>query len=160
VPVPGTGPLVVGSTYAPPDVIEVSRRGIAAFADAIGDPGPVYRDVVAARSRGHRDVPAPPTFLVTTVGRVVEPALAAAWTDGDLPAVMVHRDQRFEFARAVYAGDRLRVVATVVRYTVVASARLVTVRCDVTTELGEEVCRMTTSVVGVDSWAAIAATDG
>ena len=40
----------------------MSRVKIAEFADAIGDPNPVYRDRAAARAAGYPDVIAPPTF--------------------------------------------------------------------------------------------------
>jgi hypothetical protein len=37
---------------------------IMEYAQAIGDPNPVYRDLDAARQAGHPDVIAPPTFAV------------------------------------------------------------------------------------------------
>jgi len=54
----------VGRVYGPGAPYEVSRVKIAEFADAIGDPNPVYRDPAAARAAGHPDVIAPPTFAM------------------------------------------------------------------------------------------------
>lgn len=53
---------------------EVSRVKIMEFAEAIGDPNPVYRDPAAARLAGYRDLIAPPTFGVV----VALPASIAA----------------------------------------------------------------------------------
>ena len=52
----------VGRTYPPTPPYEVGREKIREFADAIGDGNPAYRDPEAARTLGHPDVIAPPTF--------------------------------------------------------------------------------------------------
>ena len=54
----------VGRTYPPTPAYEVGREKIREFADAIGDPNPVYRDPAVAQDLGHRDVLAPPTFPI------------------------------------------------------------------------------------------------
>ena len=46
-----------------PTVHEVERGAIRRFADAVGDPNPLYRDPDAARDAGYADVIAPPTYL-------------------------------------------------------------------------------------------------
>jgi acyl dehydratase len=56
---------------------EVSRLKIMEYAQAIGDPNAVYRDVDAARQAGYPDVIAPPTFAVV----VALPASIAAVRD-------------------------------------------------------------------------------
>jgi acyl dehydratase len=53
---------------------EVSRLKIMEYAQAIGDPNPVYRDLDAARQAGYPDVIAPPTFAAV----VALPASIAA----------------------------------------------------------------------------------
>src|SRR5690606_5251185 len=55
-------PSVTGRSYAHARSYEVGREKIREFADAIGDPDPLYRDSEAARERGYADVLAPPTF--------------------------------------------------------------------------------------------------
>ncbi len=57
-------PSFTGRVYPPLAVYEVGREKIREFADAIGDPNPVYRDPAAAQDYGHRDVLAPPTFPI------------------------------------------------------------------------------------------------
>ncbi len=47
-------------------VIDASE--VRAFADAIGDPSPVYRDPAAALAAGHPAIPAPPTFATCRRG--------------------------------------------------------------------------------------------
>ena len=51
----------LGRTFPAADPYEVSRVKIADFADAIGDPNPVFRDPAVAQAAGHADVIAPPT---------------------------------------------------------------------------------------------------
>ncbi|HLI35897.1 MAG TPA: MaoC family dehydratase N-terminal domain-containing protein, partial [Streptosporangiaceae bacterium] len=46
----------IGRTFPPAPPYEVSRVKIAEFADAIGDPSPLYRDREAARAAGYPDV--------------------------------------------------------------------------------------------------------
>ncbi|MFL5298879.1 MAG: MaoC family dehydratase N-terminal domain-containing protein, partial [Anaeromyxobacteraceae bacterium] len=51
-----------------PAVHEVERGAIRRFAEAIGDPNPIYVEEEAARQAGHSTVVAPPTFpFVLTV---------------------------------------------------------------------------------------------
>jgi len=68
-----------GRTFPATAPYEVSRVKIAEFADAIGDPNPVFRDRDAAQAAGYPDVIAPPTFPV-----VVAMAARAARTDAGL----------------------------------------------------------------------------
>ena len=73
---------------------------------AIGDRNPAYHDPAAARALGHRDLVAPPTFLITLSFATAEPLIA----DPDLGldySLVVHGEQRFELHRPVYAGDAL-----------------------------------------------------
>lgn len=41
----------------------IERGRIRDWADCIGDPNPLYRDVEYARRLGYRDIPAPPSYL-------------------------------------------------------------------------------------------------
>jgi acyl dehydratase len=105
-------PSFNGRTYPPTEPYEVGREKIREFADAIGDPNPVYRDRAAAEKLGHPDVIAPPTFPVVLSMRagaqvVADPALGLDYTR------VVHGEQRFVYTRPVRAGDRLVVVVTV-----------------------------------------------
>jgi len=118
---------------------EVSRVKIAEFAEAIGDPNPVYRDRAAARQAGYLDVIAPPTFAVV----VVMPASIAA-TRNALPdtasSVVVHVEQSFHYARPIRAGDELHAESLVTGIRDMRRSMVVTTRTDVRTAEGEHVC--------------------
>ena len=51
-------------TFPASEPYEISRVKIREFADAIGDPSPVFRDPAAAQAAGYPDVIAPPTFPI------------------------------------------------------------------------------------------------
>lgn len=86
----------------------ITRDAIGRFASAIGETNPIYYDVERARAMGMRDVPVPPTFLITleidhrdTLRFIRELGLDAA--------TVLHGEQAFDFRSAIYAGDRVRV---------------------------------------------------
>jgi acyl dehydratase len=134
----------IGRTFPPSEPYEVSRVKIREFADAIGDPNPIYRDPEAAKAEGHPDVLAPPTFpIVISLGG---PALA----DPELGlnyAMVVHGQQSFAYTRPVHAGDVLVCESTI---TDIRSAGR-NERMDVTTEIrtveGEPVCTAQNTIV-------------
>jgi acyl dehydratase len=132
----------IGREYATSDTYEVSRELIRRFADAIGDPSPVYRDVEAAKAAGYPDVIAPPTFLTVLTfrfgaeGPVADPALGLNY------ALVVHGEQRFVHHRPVRAGDVLTVSSRVDDIRDAGRNELMTTRMTVTTVEGEPVCDM------------------
>ena len=96
----------VGRRTTSVEPFEVTRGDIRRFAEAIGDPSPVYVDREAARALGHPDVLAPPTFLITLGGGggsslLAEPGLGLHF------AMLVHGEQEFVLHRPIRAGDRL-----------------------------------------------------
>ena len=105
-------PDYAGRTYPAAEPYEVSRVKIAEFADAIGDPNPVYRDPAAARAAGHPDVIAPPTFAIV----ISMASSGAAMADPGLGlnyAMVVHGDQQFTYARPITAGDVITAQTTI-----------------------------------------------
>jgi acyl dehydratase len=105
-------PDYAGRKYPAGDPYEVTRVKIAEFAEAIGDPNPVYRDPAAARAAGHPDVIAPPTFaivlsMVSSGAVMADPGLGLNY------AMVVHGDQRFEHARPLTAGDVVTAQTTI-----------------------------------------------
>lgn len=85
-----------------PFVVEVEKGAIRKFAEAIGDPNPVYRDAQAAKAQGYAGIIAPPTFPVTFYSPS-EPA----WTkDLDRRRILAG-EQRFSYSRPILAGDVL-----------------------------------------------------
>jgi acyl dehydratase len=91
-----------------PEVHEVERSAIRRFADAIGDPNPMYQDEAVARAAGYPALVAPPTFPVTlTSNERFRHSLDLGTRS------VLHADQQFEYARALVAGDRIRVITRV-----------------------------------------------
>ncbi|MGI8448182.1 MAG: FAS1-like dehydratase domain-containing protein [Streptosporangiaceae bacterium] len=118
---------------------EVSRVKIAEFAEAIGDPNPAYRDRAAARQAGYPDVIAPPTF-----GMVVAlPGSIAAARDafpGTGSPIVVHVEQRFDYARPIRAGDVLHVASAVTGIREMRRSVMVTTRTEIRAADGEHIC--------------------
>jgi acyl dehydratase len=135
-----------GRTFPPGDPYEVSRVKIAEFADAIGDPSAVYRDRGAAMAAGHPDVIAPPTFAVvvtmtSSAKAIGDPGLGLNY------AMVVHGEQRFEYARPIRAGDVLVATSTIAAIRPVKSNTMITTETDIKTVAGEHVCTAHSTLV-------------
>jgi acyl dehydratase len=127
---------VIGRVY-PAQLYEVSREKIREFAEAIGDPNPVYVDSVTAREHGHPDVLAPPTFVIIPVMR----GFNILMTDiGVEFARVVHVDQRFSYSQPLSVGQRLLTTTTVDDVRPVAGNELLRIRSEVRDEGGRDVC--------------------
>ena len=92
-----------GQTF-PPYEFHVERGKIREFADAIGDPNPIYRDPDCAAKMGFAGIPAPPTLLRTFL---YEPKAASDALDVKDWSYIVHGEQEFEYFAPVVAGDVL-----------------------------------------------------
>jgi acyl dehydratase len=91
-----------------PVVHEVEKGSIRRFADALGDPNPVYQEEAAARAAGYPGLVAPPTFPVAlTANERFRHSLDLGTRS------ILHGEQQFDYARAVVAGDRITVVSRV-----------------------------------------------
>jgi acyl dehydratase len=131
----------IGRSYRAGGTFEVSREHIRRFTEAIGDANPAYVDPDAAKSLGHPDVIAPPTFL-TTVG------LSLADGNGPLsdPELgldygrVVHGEQRFVHHRPARPGDVLTSSTTVEAIRDAGANELMTMRMEIRTTDGEPVC--------------------
>ncbi|GAA2135620.1 MaoC family dehydratase N-terminal domain-containing protein [Actinomadura napierensis] len=134
----------IGRSFPPSEPYEVSRVKIREFADAIGDPNPIYRDREAAKAAGHPDVVAPPTFpIVVSLGN---PGLA----DKDLGlnyAMVVHGEQRFEYTRPVRAGDVVTCTSTITEIRSIGNNEKMVVETDVKTVEGELICKTYNTIV-------------
>jgi acyl dehydratase len=129
----------IGRTFPAAEPYEVSRVKIAEFADAIGDPSPLYRDRDAARAAGHRDVIAPPTFgivisMANSGQALADPGLGLNY------AMVVHGEQRFTYARPITAGDVLIATSTISGIRTAGRNVLVSTTTDIQTVSGEHVC--------------------
>jgi acyl dehydratase len=135
-----------GRTFPPGEPYEVSRVKIAEFARAIGDPSPLYRDREAARAAGHPDVIAPPTFAIVissaSSGRLIaDPELGLNY------AMVVHGEQRFEYARPIGAGDVLTATSTISDIRAAGNNVLLSTTTDIATVSGEHVCTAYSTLV-------------
>lgn len=132
-------PSYVGHGYPRSELYQIGREKIREFADAIGDPQPMYRDVDAAKAAGHPDVIAPPTFVMVLFNQY---ALTAVVDDPGLGLDydrMVHGDMSFQYARPVRAGDRLVVSTVIDDIRSRAGNDFLILRADIDTEDGERV---------------------
>lgn len=82
--------------------VEVEKGAIRKFADAIGDPNPLYRDENFARRRGHAGVVAPPTFPTC-----FRPPREPPWFEHLDRRRVVAGQMSFEYQRPIVAGMRL-----------------------------------------------------
>ncbi|SEF86049.1 Acyl dehydratase [Thermomonospora echinospora] len=136
----------VGRVYRDERYYEVGREKIREFAEAVGDPHPAFTDPAAAQALGRPDVIAPPTFPIVLSMRAESAAVLDPRLGFDFSRV-VHREQRFAYARPVRAGDRLTVTVTITRADTVGGNDLVEFDSEIRTTGGELVCTTTTSLV-------------
>ncbi|MFI0484190.1 MaoC family dehydratase N-terminal domain-containing protein [Actinomadura sp. 9N215] len=134
----------IGRTFPPTEPYEVNRVKIREFADAIGDPNPLYRDQDAAKAAGYPDVIAPPTFpIVVAFGDV-------GFADPDLGlnyAMVVHGEQRFEYTRPLRAGDVVTCTTTITEIKSIGSNEKLTLETDVRSVEGELICKSYNAIV-------------
>jgi acyl dehydratase len=130
---------LAGRTLAPTPPYDVSRSAIAAFAAAIGSDDPQHLDVDAARAAGHADVVAPLTFPIVVAFQAMQALLVDPQAGIELRNV-VHAQQRFEYQRAVRAGDVLTATLTVESVRRAAGTDLLATRSDIHAADGELVC--------------------
>ncbi len=129
----------LGRTFTADEPYEVSRVKIAEFADAIGDPNPLFRDRAAAQAAGYPDVIAPPTFAIvismaSTARAVADPGLGLNY------AMVVHGEQRFEYSRQILAGDVLTAESTIADIKDAGRNVLLTATTEIRTAGGDHVC--------------------
>jgi acyl dehydratase len=99
---------VIGKSF-PAALNEVEKGAIRRFAEATGDPNPLYHDEEAAQAAGFRSVVAPPSFPVVFSGGVDMREVLGITSRNILVG-----EQGFEYHRPICAGDRLLVISRVV----------------------------------------------
>ncbi|HZC05545.1 MAG TPA: MaoC family dehydratase N-terminal domain-containing protein [Ktedonobacterales bacterium] len=92
----------VGHQTAPQSGV-VSANDIRQFAEAVGDPNPIFRDEAAARATGYTGIPAEPTFVTR-----FHVAFADAGLDPEHTQVL-HGEQEYTYERPLVAGDQVTV---------------------------------------------------
>ena len=127
----------IGRAFPPSEPYEVSRVKIKEFAEAIGDPNPVYRDREAAKAAGHPDVIAPPTFPIVislSGGDLLDPELGLNYS------MVVHGEQRFEYQRPLRAGDVVVTESKIAGMRSIGRNERLEIQTVITTVEGEHVC--------------------
>jgi acyl dehydratase len=127
----------IGRAFPSSAPYEVTRVKIKEFADAIGDPNPLYRDQDAAKAAGYPDVIAPPTFAFVfslSGDTLIDPELGLNF------AMVVHGEQRFEYRRPLRAGDVVTTEATIAGMRSIGRNERLEVQTVITTVEGEHVC--------------------
>lgn len=136
---------LIGKSY-PPIVIEATRERIAAFADAIGDPDPIYRDEAAARAAGHPGIIAPPTFATTLQIEAIheladDPALGLDFSR------VLHGDQDFVWLNPIVAGMTLSAAPRAVEMRGRGALEFLVTESDVEDQNGNEVVRLRSTLI-------------
>jgi acyl dehydratase len=136
----------VGRVFPASEPYELTRVKIAEFAEAVGDPNPLYRNRAAAAAAGHADVIAPPTFpIVITLA-----SSSAALADPNLGlnyAMVVHGEQRFSYTRPLTAGDVVTAQVTISDIREAGRNTMLTTSTDIATVTGELVCTAVSTIV-------------
>jgi acyl dehydratase len=132
-------PDFIGRTFPPSAPYEISRVKLAEFADAIGDPNPLYRDRAAAVEAGFPDVIAPPTFpivisMASSGQAMADPGLNLNY------AMVVHGEQRFEYQRPLHAGEVVTAEVTIADIRDIGRNSVMTTSTKIRTLNGEHVC--------------------
>lgn len=91
----------VGTATAP-FIVEVEKGAIRAFAEAIGDPSPLYRDEAYAKRRGYAGLVGPLTFPAS-----FRPPQRQPWMLNLDESRVIAGEQYFKYMRRVVAGDIL-----------------------------------------------------
>ncbi len=139
-------PDFAGRTFPPGEPYEVSREKLREFANAIGDPNPVYRSKAAAQEAGFPDVIAPPTFAIvismaSSSKVLADPALNVNY------AMVVHGEQKFTYTRPLRAGDVVTAQSTITSIREVGSLSMMTTTTQISTVDGELVCTAHSTIV-------------
>lgn len=96
-----------------PFEVEIERGRLRAFAAATASTDPVYTDLEAAKTAGHRDLPVPPTFFFSMDLEAPDPLGYVEELGIDLRTVL-HGEQTFDYHQMVHAGDIVRLSSSIV----------------------------------------------
>jgi acyl dehydratase len=135
-----------GREFPAPPPFEVTADSIRDFADAIGDPNPLYRDDAAAKQAGYEAVIAPPTYL-TKLNFVYGPAVLGDPELGLNYALVVHGEQEYEHARPVRAGDVLIAKPRISSIYAKGRNEFMITEAEITTTSGEHVAVARSTIV-------------
>ena len=96
---------LIGKEY-PPFRVEVEKRWIRSFAEAVGDTNPIYFNEAAAQAAGYRSLPAPPSFAFAVAMEANQCFLILDQLGIDKRRAM-HAEQSFTYHADLCADDTL-----------------------------------------------------
>ncbi len=138
---------VIGKEY-PPFTVEVEKRWVRSFAEAIGETSPVYFDESAAKAAGYRSLPAPPTFPFAMIMECNQSFMLLDELGIDKRRAM-HAEQSFVYHADLCAGDtvtgRQKVVDVYDKKNGALEFLVTETRLE--KQRGEHVCELRTTVV-------------
>lgn len=137
---------LIGKEYPPSSPYEVGREKIREFAQAIGDPNPVYVDEVAAKEAGYADIIAPPTFL-TVLNFKYSPQVIGDPELGLDYSRVVHGEQEYVVHTPVVPGMRLVGKATLADVFAKGRNEFMIVEADIETTEGTKVATARSTIV-------------
>ena len=85
----------------------VTAEHVAAFARALGDENPLYRDPDAARRGPFGGIVAPPTYPIAFMTQAMAGGMDTFLELGLNFMTLVHGEQEFEYVRPIKAGETL-----------------------------------------------------
>ena len=138
---------IIGKEY-PPFTVEIAKRWIRSFAEAIGDDDPIYRDEQAAKAGRYASIPAPPTFAFTIAMERSQPFLVLEDLAVDKTKTM-HGEQSFVYHSPICAGDAITGRQKVVDMYDKKGGALTFIVTETTldNQRGDRVCELTTTIV-------------
>ena len=137
----------IGKAY-PPFTVEVEKRWVRSFAEAIGETNPVYFEESAAKAAGYRSLPTPPTF---PFAMIMDRNQSFMILDelGIVKRRAMHAEQSFAYHTDLCAGDvvtgRQKVVDVYDKKNGALEFLVTEIRLD--NQRGEHVCDLRTTVV-------------
>ena len=138
---------IIGKEY-PAFTVEVEKRWVRSFAEAIGDTSPVYYDESVATAAGYRSLPAPPTFAFAMIMDRNQSFMILDELGIDKRRAM-HGEQSFVYHADLCAGDfvtgRQRVVDVYEKKNGALEFLVTEMRLE--NQRGEHVCELRTTVV-------------
>ena len=138
---------VIGKQY-PSFTVEVEKRWVRSFAEAIGETDPVYFDEAVAKERGYRSLPAPPSFPFATIMERNQSFMILDELGIDKRRAM-HAEQSFAYFADLCAGDvltgRQKVVDVYDKKN--GALEFLVTEVHMENQRGEHVCDLRTTVV-------------
>jgi acyl dehydratase len=138
---------IIGKEY-PPFTVEVEKRWVRSFAEAIGETSPIYFDEPVARAAGYRSLPAPPTFPFAMIMDRNQSFMILDELGIDKRRAM-HGEQSFVYHADLCAGDvvtgRQRVIDVYAKKN--GALEFLVTETLLENQRGEHVCDLRTTVV-------------